>query len=240
MTRLFVKRRKPVLEALGQFLLLLSFVAAIMYGGSWYPANISPFIPVLVKACAVGFLALFVLISMQSFNHFLLFLALVASVTGDVFLSLFHEQAFMHGLLSFLVAHVFFIILYLKNRLRVADISMIRIRIAAVLWALAAIAAYFLYPHLGDMMLPVYVYSAVLTLMATTAIFSKYPIRLVALGAILFLVSDSLLGARQFMSLPDYLGYFVWGTYYFAQLFMTVGVMLTDERRTHFGGYRFD
>jgi uncharacterized membrane protein YhhN len=237
-TTLFSKRRNPIVEGLGQLLLLMSFIVAVLYGGGWHP--VEGLWPVLTKGATVSLLALFVLINLHSFNHFLLFLALIASVAGDVFLALPGDNSFLRGLIAFLVGHVIFIVLYLKNRSHAEDVTALRVRLAAVLWAIAAAAAYFLYPHLGDMLVPVFVYAAVLTLMATAALFSKYPVKLVAVGALFFVISDAVLGARQFMNLPDFTGYIVWSTYYLAQLMMTLGVMLTDERPTNYGGYRFD
>lgn len=238
MSTLFNKRRKPAVEAIGQGLLLMSFLAAVLYGGGWYPET--GMWPVIIKGSAVGFLAVFVLTNLQSSNHALLFLALCASVTGDVLLAIPHESSFTRGLTAFLGAHVIFILLYLKNRLRAEDVTSLRVRLAALLWALVAISGYLLYPHLGELLMPVLVYSAVLAAMATTALFSKYPVKLVALGAILFVISDSILGVRQFMPAPDFTQYIVWATYYLAVLLMTLGVMLNDDRRTNYGGYRFD
>lgn len=238
MSTLFSKRRNPIYEGLAQLILLASFIAAVAYGGGWYPAE--GLWPVLVKGSAVTFLALFVLMNMRSINHLILFLALGASVAGDVLLAVEHADSFIRGLSAFLAAHVLFIVLYLKNRLVAADITRVRVRLAALLWFLAAIAAYVLYPNLGDMMTPVFSYSAILAAMATTALFSKYSIRLVGVGALLFVVSDTVLGARQFMIMPDFTGYIVWGTYYLAQLLMTLGIMAADERPTNYGGYRFD
>lgn len=238
MSTLFSKRKNPIIEGLGQLLLLASLIVAVMYGGGWYPEG--AWWTVIVKGSAVSLLAMFVLINLRSVNHLLLFLALGLSVSGDVLLAWGHENSFIHGLLAFLAAHVVFIILYLKNRLYAEDITSGRVRLAALLWAGAAIAGYFLYPHLGDMMMPVFSYSVVLAAMATTALFSKYSVKLVAVGALLFVVSDTVLGVRQFMIVPDFTGYIVWATYYLAQLLMTLGIMLADERPTNYGGYRFD
>jgi uncharacterized membrane protein YhhN len=235
---LFNRRKKPIQEAVGQFVLLASFVVAVIYGGNWYPSD--GIWPVLVKGSAVGLLAVFVLLSMQNFNHLLLFLALSASVAGDVLLAIPGENSFTRGLMAFLGAHVIFIMLYLKNRMLSEDITSLRVRLAALMWALAALAGYFLYPYLGNMMMPVFTYSIILAAMATTAIFSKFPIKLVGVGALLFVVSDTILGAQQFMTVPDYAGYIIWATYYLAQLLMMLGIMLTDERPTNYGGYRFD
>ena len=73
MSTLFKRRKRPIVEAVGQLLLLMSFIAAVLYGGGWYPSE--GLWPVIVKGSAVSLLALFVLISMQSVNHFLLLLA---------------------------------------------------------------------------------------------------------------------------------------------------------------------
>ena len=238
MSSLFNNRRRPLQEAIGQLLILASFIVAFVYGCGWYPADW--LWPVIVKGSAVGLLAVFVLMNLQSINHLLLFLALAASVGGDVLLEVPHESSFTRGLTSFLVAHIMFILLYAKNRMLAEDITALRVRIAALMWALAAVSAYFLYPYLGEMAMPVITYSVVLAAMATTALFSKFPVKLVGVGALLFVLSDAVLGARQFGTVPEYTSYIVWAAYYLAQLLMTLGVILTDERRTNYGGYRFD
>jgi len=235
---IFNTRRRPVLEALGQGLLLMSFIVAVLYGGGWYPA--SGIWPIVFKGSAVGLLAIFVLVNMQSLNHTLLFLALCASVAGDVLLEIPHEHSFTRGLTAFLCAHVIFILLYLKNRLRAEDVTSLRVKLAAFLWALVAISGFLLFPDLGEMMTPVLSYSAVLAAMATTALFSKFPVKLVAFGALLFVVSDGILGVQTFASAPDFTHYVIWATYYLAVLLMTLGVMLNDDRRTNYGVYRFD
>lgn len=238
MSTVFNNRRHPAREAIGQSLLLGSFIAAVVYAGSWHPAT--EFWTVLVKGSAIGLMALFVLVAMQSFNHFLLFLALSVSVSGDVFLAIQGESSFMRGLMAFAAAHLLFILLFVKNRMRLQDITSLRIRLAALLWAAAGISTFFLYPELGDLLVPTLVYTSVLILMATTALFSKFPIKLLALGVILFVISDATLGAQKFLSVPDYANYIIWGCYYLAQLLITFAVILTDDRPTHYGGYRFD
>ncbi|MEX0297772.1 MAG: lysoplasmalogenase [Kordiimonas sp.] len=239
MTRIFHKRRKPILETVGQSLILMSFIVAVLYGGGWFP-DYGQTITAIFKGSAVGLLAIFVLISTRSLNHFILFLALAASVAGDVLLALPIENSFVKGLGAFLVAQITFIILYLKNRMPFDEMSSARVTAGSLLWAVAGVAIFFLYPHLGDLMIPVFVYTAALVGMATAALFSKFPVKLVGLGAILFVISDSVLGARQFLTVPEFTGYIVWATYYLAELLMTLGVMLSVERRTNFGGYRFD
>ncbi|TNE61713.1 MAG: lysoplasmalogenase [Alphaproteobacteria bacterium] len=239
MTRIFSKRRKPVLETIGQILILLSFLVAVAYGAHVYPAD--AILKAVMKGAAVGLLALFVLMNIRSVNHFLLFLALAASVAGDVLLALPIEQAFVKGLLAFGGAHVVFLLLYMRNRLPGREMTRPRINAATLVWVATGIAYFLMWPHLGALLWYVVGYSALLALMATSAILSIYPPRLVGLGAILFLVSDALLGARQFLDVPAVFGYLVWASYYLAQLLMTLGVMLAEDRRSSsFGTYRFD
>lgn len=239
MTRIFHKRRKPIFELIGQCLIFLSVIAAILYGGKWYPAG-DVILVATLKGSAVGFLALFVLICARTSNHFILFIALVASVVGDVFLVFPGETSFMKGLGSFLGAQILFILLYLKNRLPLRDVSSFRTGTISLLWAGTGISLYFFYPYLGDKLLPIFVYSITLVTMASTALLSEFPVKLVGIGALLFVISDSLLGAEMFTTMPENTGYFIWGTYYLAELFMTLGVMLLSDRRSFNGGYRFD
>ncbi len=238
MSFIFTRKRKPVLEAVSQILILASFAVAVAYGIGWYPTE--ELWPVITKGAAVGLLAFFVLICIQSLNHFLLFLALTASVMGDVLLAMPIENSFVKGLSAFLVAQIIFVILYFKNRLPLSEVSTTNKRLVVLLWIVTVVSVGLLYPQLGDMLIPVLVYSSALALMATTALLSRYSTKHVGFGAILFVISDSTLGTREFFDVPDYLGYVVWGTYYFAQLFMTLGVMLTDERATKYGGYNFN
>lgn len=219
-------------------MLFLSFVSAVLYAGSWYPEGL--FWQVLTKASAVGFLVLFVLVTAQTANHMFLFLALLASVAGDVLLVLPADNSFIRGLSAFFTAHVIYILLFLKNRQLLEDTTNIRIRISALYWAFGAAAGVWLYPTLGDMLIPVFSYIIILSLMATTALLSRFPIKLLGLGATLFLISDGILGANTFLNMDIGGEYAVWGTYYFGQLFITLSVMLYDERPTNFGGYRFD
>lgn len=220
-------------------MVFLSFVGAVLYGGGWYPDGL--LWQVMAKASAVSFLVLFVLVTSQSTNHLILLLALTASVLGDVLLALPGENSFLRGLLAFFVAHIFYVGLFIKNRHEFEDISGTRLQISGLIIAAAGIGAFLLYQgNLASMLIPVMAYTTVLTLMTVSALFSRFPIRLVGTGAVLFLISDSILGAQTFLDVNLGGSISVWVTYYLGQLFLALGVMLYDERPTHFGGYRFD
>lgn len=239
MARIFHRRKQPIIEAIGQTMVFLSFVGAVLYGGGWYPEGL--LWQVTAKASAVSFLILFVLVTSQTTNHLLLLLALTASVLGDVLLALPGEDSFLRGLLAFFVAHVFYVGLFVKNRLPLEDVSSARLQVSGLILAAAGIGVFLLSTgNLGSMLIPVIAYSCVLTLMTITALLSQLPIKLVGTGAVLFLISDSVLGAQTFLDVNLGGGLSVWIPYYLGQLFLALGIMLYDERPTHFGGYRFD
>lgn len=219
-------------------MVFLSLVGAVLYGGGWYPDGV--LWQAVTKASAVGFLVLFVLVTAQTTNHLILLLALMASVAGDILLAIPGENSFIRGLIAFFIAHIFYVGLFLKNRLPMEDVTGLRMRISTLFWAGAGLSAYFLYPALGGMLIPVIAYAIILALMATTAMMSRFPIRLVGGGAILFLLSDGVLGARTFLDFEFGGPLSVWVPYYLGQLFLALGIMLYDERPTNFGGYRFD
>jgi len=130
--------------------------------------------------------------------RFYVMAALVFSWGGDVFLML--DGMFTPGLVSFLVAHIFYITAYQKTgaasgELRPLDVIKFLLFGAVVMWVL--------YPRLGDMLIPVLAYMLVLLSMgvwahkrrgATTTI----SFTLVSTGAMLFVISDGLIAINKF------------------------------------------
>jgi uncharacterized membrane protein YhhN len=117
--------------------------------------------------------------------------AIVLSLAGDVLLDQPGGTGFILGLSAFLLAHLAYTVLFLAplRRRRMP-------RLAALygLWWFALLAV--LLPHLGGLAVPVVVYGAVLGLSAASALGTN-PI--VAVGAALFLVSDTLLAFKMFL-----------------------------------------
>lgn len=94
-------------------------------------------------------------------------LALMFSLLGDLLL-LFVDQSpeyFMYGLIAFLVAHVMYILVFLKHRNRSKSPWVFLL----FLMLYAAGLFYFLMDRLGDMLIPVLMYMVVILAMATTA-----------------------------------------------------------------------
>ena len=156
-------------------------------------------------------------------------LALLFSWTGDVFLMFESSSAnfFIFGLVAFLLAHIFYIVLFDKIR--------VREKFKQSLLPLLPIAIYYfllisqLQPNLGGMQKPVSIYGLVISIMLSFAIDlwrlkDKTTSFLIIFGAVLFITSDSLLAINKFYKQFEYAGIAVMSTYGLAQLLITLGV----------------
>jgi uncharacterized membrane protein YhhN len=146
----------------------------------------------------------------------LLMLALAFSLTGDAFLMF--EGYFIAGLASFLAAHVCYIVLF-KDGVEWLP----NWRALALVLALATAMYAFLFGHLPEgLRLPVAAYTLAIALMAAQAIGRAMALRNasaagVATGAVLFMLSDSLLAINRFAMPLPMAQFWVLATYYAAQ-----------------------
>lgn len=154
----------------------------------------------------------------------LLIAALVFSWCGDVLL-LFTQRSelyFIFGLISFLTAHIFYTILFVKE-INKANGNLKFKNFALVLIVLYLISfLYVLFPHLGGLKIPVIIYALVITTMLFAAWqLSKYwpkPLSILILtGALSFVLSDSILAINKFYDPLTYAGFLIMTTYLFAQ-----------------------
>lgn len=153
----------------------------------------------------------------------LLLAALTASLAGDVFLML-PVNAFIPGLASFLVAHLFYLALFHNGQGWFANR-------AALVLALAFGAAMlaFLWNGLGDPALKIAVtlYVTVICLMAAQAIGRATVLRnrsamLVATGACVFMASDTLIAINRFVWPVPLASLWILSLYYLAQLLIVL------------------
>ncbi len=157
--------------------------------------------------------------------------AILASLAGDIFLLLDTGGSiwFMLGLIAFLVAHIFYIILFVRIRRKNQPRKKWNIVVLALLAAYVGLFFYLLYPGLGSLKIPVIVYASVLAGMlgmafhafdTTKQTFGMFAV----MGAFLFLISDSLLAINKFYSSFFLSGVLIMLTYGLAQLFIVLGV----------------
>lgn len=147
-------------------------------------------------------------------------IGLVASLAGDVFL-LWPQQGFLPGLISFLIAHLLYLYAFTDGMRRGFAPAP-----ALGYIAYAAIALAFLWEHLpGGLRVPVVVYIAALLAMAAAAASRALRAapadvglaRVAALGAGLFVISDTTLAFNKFAGPIPFANAIVLTTYWLAQ-----------------------
>ncbi len=156
--------------------------------------------------------------------------ALLFSFSGDVLLLFVKTNAnfFIGGLISFLLAHIFYIVFFAKipGESR-AKPTLFYLYIFLVVVHCTTLL-YILYPGLGAMKLPVTIYAVIISLMlmASLFIFFKVPLlcgKYFVAGALLFVVSDSLLAINKFYMPFFQAGFFIMLTYCLAQFCLVKG-----------------
>ena len=157
-------------------------------------------------------------------------LALLFSWTGDVLLMFesLNSSFFIFGLVAFLIAHIFYILFY-EFVIRLEGLKRNYLFFIPVLIYYACLI-YILSPHLGEMKLPVRIYGAVISYMLiqalhTSGIKNKEAAWFMITGAVLFIISDSILAINKFYEPLQYSGIAIMLTYGIAQLLITLGAI---------------
>jgi uncharacterized membrane protein YhhN len=140
--------------------------------------------------CSAGFVLLGLTAGLDSSYARWVLLGLGLSMLGDGLLLSKQSQAFLGGLLAFLLAHLCYIAAFWPSSQPSVIGSII------VLGAIAAVLGW-LWPHLQGWKLPVSTYVGVITLMVVVALGVNQP--LVQWGAALFAVSDFFVARQRFV-----------------------------------------
>ena len=183
----------------------------------------------LVKGCAVGALALLAWRSRgERRDAGVLAWGLAFSTAGDVLLDL-DPRLFAFGLGAFLLAHLTYICLFVRNRTAATRLDAPRIAAVVAILAYSAALSVWIVPSVGALAVPVILYICALTGMVSTAILARFRQPWVAVGAILFLISDSLLAIHKFKTPVPLRDYLVWITYYLGQCGIALGYLAAAQ-----------
>jgi len=158
------------------------------------------------------------------------------SLLGDVFLMFpyVNELYFMLGLGSFLIAHLFYISAFYLDGTNKIEVEKRYVLPIFLVFGFFCMSYYMiLRPNLGNMNIPVLVYSFVITLMAIMAALrygktNTKSFAWILLGAILFMVSDSILAYNKFVERMEIGDLLIMATYMLAQFLIAMG---TVERK---------
>lgn len=154
--------------------------------------------------------------------------ALVFSWCGDILIE--EASQFLLALVAFLLAHVSYIRLNYNARLE-GPHGLNRpqeLRYLFIILLAGSAIVFILFPVLGNLKLPVIAYAAVLTFMVISALYrygrtSATSFALMFGGAVLFMISDTILAFNKFMQPVDNAHIYIMSTYGLAQLFLILG-----------------
>jgi uncharacterized membrane protein YhhN len=158
-------------------------------------------------------------------------LALVFSWAGDLSLMFdgVDEIFFIIGLVTFLWAHIWYIV-FLQSVTKIEKIGSKSLLIVPGLFLLGILMDILNPSSLGILNWPVRIYGVVIITMFTGALHMGYVKvkwfgSLIILGALSFVISDSLLALNKFYSSFEYAGIAIMSTYGLAQLLITLGAV---------------
>lgn len=206
-----------------QIILILSALFALAYLlddfglSAPYPADVA------IKAAGILLLAVFALVH----GHRILALGLFLGSLGDIFLALEPAQLPL-GIAAFGLGHLVYIFLFARIRLESGGRSGWSRIAALALAAYGVVMLGWLQPYFGDLQLPASIYNGIILVMTVLAVIGRVP-PLATAGALLFLVSDSVLAVRLFTGYLEWAGPVVWVTYYLGQAGIALGLALDGK-----------
>ncbi|MFN3603509.1 MAG: lysoplasmalogenase [Leptonema sp. (in: bacteria)] len=129
-------------------------------------------------------------------KKYLLTLGFVSGSMGDIFLTQQGETFFLMGLVSFLIGHILYSIYFLSNFKKNKQSYLF----STLVLLLSTGIAFFLIPKIEEQLqFPVVIYISGITLMVLSTLFYRNFNYFSFLGAIFFLVSDTLIAIHQFV-----------------------------------------
>ncbi|CAN1518901.1 COG3714 Predicted membrane protein [Flavobacteriaceae bacterium] len=163
----------------------------------------------------------------------ILLTALLFSWIGDIIL-LFADKGelyFIFGLVSFLVSHLVYIVLFNKQQTTRENDNKAQFWLGVFLiLGYFTIMIFTLFPKLGPLKIPVLVYAIVITTMLFFAFKGslKWSIpanKYIFIGAIVFVSSDSVLAFNKFYTPIEHASFYIMATYCLAQYLIVKGIL---------------
>lgn len=203
-----------------RIVLAAAILAGVSYVGSWF-LDLPPAAATTWKGLGVALLAVYAALSARSLDGGLLALVMAFGALGDVLLE---THGLVTGALAFLAGHLVAILLYLRNCRR--PLGGPDWAVGVGLLVAVPVIAFLLPPDRAGAGL-IALYALGLAAMSAAAWLSRFARQLVALGAVMFVVSDLLIflrtGRPALDGFPTALA--VWGLYFGGQALIAVGVV---------------
>ena len=157
-----------------------------------------------------------------------IFLGLLFSMLGDIFLMLENEK-FILGLSSFFLAHVFYIVAFASF----IDLQNIHWWLVFILSVATTGIWFYLKESTGRLLIPVSLYMGIIVMMSLTAGHwflqssgdLRFPATLAFIGALIFMCSDTSLSINRFKKKYPWGQFVTLSTYYLAQVLFVLSVL---------------
>jgi uncharacterized membrane protein YhhN len=199
-----------------------------------YPGHSVVFKPLIM----IGLMAHYWVMSPARSRLFLV--ALFFCWLGDVLLIFQSNDPlfFMGGLASFLTGHIVYIFCYRQLQTSPSAKELLgsqKLRFAFPIILAGTGLVTILYPLLGALRIPVMIYALAITVMALTALFrygrtTSKSFLLIFIGAVLFMVSDSVLAINKFQQAFSAAGALIMLTYCVAQFLIVEGALAHEKK----------
>ncbi len=186
----------------------------------------------VVKIIPILSLALIAIGSIKGAIGKIVFAGLMFSAIGDLFLAFSGKGFFVIGLSSFAAAHFMYILVFFRKP--VFQSPRVYFVFAFIFYGFTIWS--FLTPNLNSMLIPVTFYILAITTMGVSAALGKNNHWIVLLGAVLFIISDSVIAVNMFLTKVQNSSFWIMLTYFPAQFLITYGVSIskTDPSRIEF------
>jgi len=158
-------------------------------------------------------------------DHLILAAALALSCLGDILLALGPRRYFIHALRAFLFAHLAYILLFTRAWPRPLRPSGGQVVLTVLVLVYSVLLSSWLSSGLGAQAVPVLIYSGAITVMTVSTILAGFSRPFVWIGAMLFMISDSLIAAGRFRTPVPLAVYLIWPTYYLGQYGIAIGFL---------------
>ncbi len=173
----------------------------------------------IIKAVPVLSLALLAFLKIPGIRGKLLGIGFLFSDVGDIVLELNRSDYFVFGLAAFLIAHIFYIAVFIRKPVLQKQRSII----AMVIIIYGLVLGVILIPNLGSMLIPVVAYLLVILAMGISATLGADNHFLIITGACLFILSDSIIAVNKFLTPVPFSSLWIMTIYYSAQFFIISG-----------------
>jgi uncharacterized membrane protein YhhN len=146
---------------------------------------------------------------------------------GDITLDIDRNRYFMIGLIFFLIAHIFYIITFVTvfkfnpKRLWFVVPILLYTVILTILFSSIAI----------EQRIPVLIYLCIISLMTIFSPFTPYKTGFVFTGALVFMLSDTIIAINKFFHPIPYSTFFNIGLYFIAQVLLVSSIVFYFKRQ---------